>query len=207
MRILLTTFEDGGGVHWRSSQETHPDYFQHEFWQKQLQCAHKKDRRWHPLMIKWVLYIRHFSGKAYDTMRESGFIALASQRTLLDYTYFVSSSGFSADVDKQLMEVNPWRSTSCLHNGCNACHVLSKCFINLGNVNDLLILHEHSLATIPPHLWWNQCLYLYCLFTNFQFLYAQFACRYFLGDIMFSLFLESCISVHVNHCTSYRQEH
>lgn len=61
-----------------------PDSFQHIFWQQQLQCARKKDqrqRRWHPFMIKWALYIRHLSGKAYDTIRESGFIALPSQRT------------------------------------------------------------------------------------------------------------------------------
>ena len=80
-----------------------PDSFQHVFWQQQLHCARKKDqrqRRWHPLMIKWALYVQHLSGKAYayDTIRESGFIALPSQRTLRDYTYFVSSSvGFSAD--------------------------------------------------------------------------------------------------------------
>ena len=86
-----------------------PDSFQHIlFWQQQLQCACKKDqcqRRWHPLMIKWAFYIRHLSGKAYDTIRESGFIAIPSQCTLRDYTYFISSSvGFSADVDKQLTE-------------------------------------------------------------------------------------------------------
>lgn len=57
-------------------------------------------------MIKWALYIRHLSSKAYDTIGESGFIALPSQRTVRDYTYFVSSSvDFSADVDTQLMEV------------------------------------------------------------------------------------------------------
>ena len=56
-------------------------------------------------MIKWTLYLCHLSGKAYDTIRDTGCIALPSQRTLR-YTHFIkSSTGFSADVDKYLMEV------------------------------------------------------------------------------------------------------
>ena len=89
-------------------KEHPPDSFQNVFGQQQLQCARQKDkhqRRWHPLMIKWALYVQHLSGKVYDTIRESGFIALPSQCTLRNYMYFVSSSvGFSVDVDKQLME-------------------------------------------------------------------------------------------------------
>ena len=57
-------------------------------------------------MIKWVLYIRHLSGKAYDTIRESGFIALPSQHTLHNYTFFVDSSvGFSTGVDDHLQQL------------------------------------------------------------------------------------------------------
>ena len=46
---------------------------------------HLKDARlmgWHPLIIKWCLYLRHLSGKAYETTRSSGCIKLLSQRTL-----------------------------------------------------------------------------------------------------------------------------
>ena len=86
-----------------------PDNFPHIFWQQQLQSAsltHSRQRRWHPLMIKWALYLSHQSGKAYETLRESGCIALPSQRTLRDYTYFLNSTmGFSDDVDKHLMEI------------------------------------------------------------------------------------------------------
>ena len=80
-----------------------PSSFQHVFWRQQLECArlpNNRQRRWHPLMIKWALYVRHLSGKAYDTIRESSLIAMPSQHTLRDYTYFVSSSvGFSTGVD------------------------------------------------------------------------------------------------------------
>ena len=56
-------------------------------------------------MIKWALYLRHLSSKAYETMRKSGVIVLPSQRTLRDYTHFVQSRlGFSDEVDEQLVD-------------------------------------------------------------------------------------------------------
>ena len=66
---------------------------------------HLKDARlmgWHPLIIKWCLYLRHLSGKAYETTRSSGCIKLLLQRTLRDYTHCASgTTGFSSDVDQQ----------------------------------------------------------------------------------------------------------
>ena len=38
------------------------DSFQSIFWQQQVEAANKKDARsmrWHPLMIRWCLYLRH----------------------------------------------------------------------------------------------------------------------------------------------------
>ena len=38
------------------------DSFQYVFWQQQLEAASKKkaqNMRWHPLMIRWCLYLRH----------------------------------------------------------------------------------------------------------------------------------------------------
>ena len=65
-----------------------------------------KSIEWHPLMIKWCLYLRHLSGKAYETLRASGCIKLLSQRTLRDYTHCVSSTtGFSNAVDQHLMDI------------------------------------------------------------------------------------------------------
>ena len=42
-------------------------------------------------MIRWCLYLRHQSNKAYDALRETG-IALPSQRTLRDYTHSCNGS-------------------------------------------------------------------------------------------------------------------
>lgn len=38
--------------------------------------------RWHPMIIRWCLFIRQKSSKAYDAVREAGFINLHSTRTL-----------------------------------------------------------------------------------------------------------------------------
>ena len=37
--------------------------------------------RWHPLMVKWCLYLQHKSSGAYELLRESGVIKLPSQHS------------------------------------------------------------------------------------------------------------------------------
>ena len=57
------------------------DSFQHVFWKQQQEATRLKNKqsmRWHPLIIKWCLYLRHVSGRAYETMRSSGCIHLPS---------------------------------------------------------------------------------------------------------------------------------
>ena len=89
--------------------------FQRIFWEQQHQAnttQKAQGRRWHPLMIKWCLYLRHVSSRGYEVLRNSGVISLPSQRTLRDYTHFLESvPGFSADVDEMLMEVS--KVSSC----------------------------------------------------------------------------------------------
>ena len=87
---------------------TYPEgSFQRLFWEQQQKTAslnNSRSMRWHPLSIKWCLYLRHLSGKAYKLLRDSGCVKLPSQRTLHDYTHYISSSiGFSAEVDEQLL--------------------------------------------------------------------------------------------------------
>ena len=89
-------------------EDTHsPESFQRIFWNQQLKaatCSDSRGMRWHPLMIKWALYLQHQSSGAYETLRSSGCISLPSQRTLRDYTHHVQAcTGFSIDVDKQLV--------------------------------------------------------------------------------------------------------
>lgn len=82
------------------------DSFIYLFWRQQKEALTKKNlkgMRWHPLMIRWCLYLRHHSNKAYEVLREAG-LFLPSQRTLRDYTYCTkSATGFSSEVDQQLL--------------------------------------------------------------------------------------------------------
>ena len=75
--------------------------FQVMFWSQQKEALRKQKRnmRWHPMIIKWCIYLRHLSGKAYESLRESGCISLPSQHTLRDYTHCVKAeAGFSSQV-------------------------------------------------------------------------------------------------------------
>ena len=82
--------------------------FQRVFWDQQEKAAslkNSKSMRWHPLFIRWCLYLRHLSGEAYEMMRNSKCIYLPSQRTLRDYTHYTTTTtGFSAEVDKQIYD-------------------------------------------------------------------------------------------------------
>ena len=84
-----------------------PDSFPRIFWEQQLKMATIQDsrgRRWHPVMIKWALYLQHQSSSSYETLRSSGCFSLPSQRTLRDYSHCIkASAGFSDEVDMQLV--------------------------------------------------------------------------------------------------------
>ena len=63
--------------------------------------------RWHPLMIKWYIYLSHKLSGAYNLLRRSGIVSLPSTRTLRDYTHYISpQAGFSKEVDEQLLVVS-----------------------------------------------------------------------------------------------------
>ena len=87
--------------------QSHPEgTFQRIFWEQQKKASSLNDARsmkWHPLFIKWCLYLRHVAGKGYEMLRNSKCIRLPSQRTLRDYTHHTSANiGFSHEVDEQL---------------------------------------------------------------------------------------------------------
>jgi len=55
--------------------EFSPQYFPHLFWEQQMKAASVKDARgmrWHPLIIKWCLYLQHKSSGAYELLQDSG---------------------------------------------------------------------------------------------------------------------------------------
>ena len=85
------------------------DSFLGIFWSQQMKSAtasSSKGRRWHPLVIKWCLYLQHLSSKAYETIRNSGVINLPSSRTLRDYKHLEDTKiGFSIEADRQLFDI------------------------------------------------------------------------------------------------------
>ena len=79
--------------------------FQRIFFEQQLkynELRSKKGMRWHPSIVRWCLYLRSKSAKAYDGMRH--LLALPSERTLFDYSNATESgSGYKYSVTKQLI--------------------------------------------------------------------------------------------------------
>ena len=78
-----------------------PGSFPHVFSEQQLEVARQKDScgmRWHPLLIKWAIYLHYHSSGACDMLRSSVIIQLPSQRTLRGYThYFQAKVKFSEE--------------------------------------------------------------------------------------------------------------
>ena len=86
------------------SQQYEEDSFQMIFWKQQRQALQKGTGvRWHPLIIKWCLYLHHCSSGAYKVLRNSKLLCLPSEHTLRDYTHFNSTrAGFSDATNHQL---------------------------------------------------------------------------------------------------------
>ena len=191
----------------------HPaDSFARIFWQQQLQAATAPgcQRRYHPLMIKWALYLRHQSSRAYDLLRESGVIALPSQRTPRDYTYFLESSiGFLSEVDQHLVDTVKVDTLAdyqkCVAVVMDEMHVKEDLvynkhsgnlvgFTNLGHLNNQLLEYERSLhdeKELPQLAKSMLVFFVRGLFVSLNFPYAQFACKSVSGDLLFTPFWEA----------------
>jgi hypothetical protein len=60
------------------------------FWEQQIKYNKLKNKcsmRWHPVIIRWSLYLKNKSAAAYDGMRS--YISLPSERTLYDYLHYM----------------------------------------------------------------------------------------------------------------------
>ena len=68
------------------------DSIQRIFWEQQMKynAVNKKQMRWHPYMIRFALNLKYASTAAYRAVQQSGVISLPSERTLRDYTHWLS---------------------------------------------------------------------------------------------------------------------
>ena len=187
----------------------HPEgTFERIFWDQQKKASslnNAKSMRWHPVFIKWCLYLRHLSEKSYELLRKTGCIKLPSQRTLRDYTHYISTTiGFSTEIDQNLLDV------AFLSNDINRCvflimdevHIKNELvydkhhgsligFVNLGDINNRLLEFENALHYCDddndkfPLATSMLVLMVRGLFCKLNFPYAQFASSSMSGDLLF----------------------
>ena len=187
--------------------------FQKIFFEQQKKAASLKNSRsmrWHPLMIKWCLYLKHLSSKAYETLRESGCINLPSQRTLRDYTHCVNSTcGFSKEIDAQLISAAKLDQLQefekCVSLIMDEMYIKEDLvynkhsgavvgFANLGDTNTHLLQFESIVAgggearTLAKTMF---VLMVRGLFIRLQFPYAQFPCSVLSGDLLYDIVWEA----------------
>ena len=141
--------------------------FQRLFWDQQQTASslkNSKSMRWHPLIIKWCLYLRHLSSKGYELLRNSGCIKLPSQRTLRDYTHYIKSQvGFSSEVDRAIVDA---ANLSSAHNKyvtvvMDATYIKSDLvynkhdgslfgYVNIGDINNQLLDFQAMIDSGKP---------------------------------------------------------
>lgn len=196
--------------HAQSITDSHPTgTFARVFWEQQLKASSQCDarqRRWHPAMIKWCLYLRHRSSGAYETLRNSGCLKLPSQRTLRDYTHVAGSHiGFSKEVDEMLMKSakihqcpNHQKYVAVIYDEMHirADLVYNKHtgeltgFCDIGDINNYLLEVEKSLENDPkPVLAKSMLVFMVRgLFGPLKFPYSQFSTKDLSGDLLFEPF-------------------
>ena len=179
--------------------------FQRLFWDQQVKASeysNPKSMKWHPLFVKWCLYLRHLSGKSYELLRKSGCVKLPSQSTLRDYTHHIPAIvGFSSKVDEHLLDV------AFLSNSLNKyvflvmdeMHIKHDLvydkhngsligFVDLGNTNNQLIEFEKALSADKTERTLASTMLVFMvrgLLCKFNYPYVQFASNDICGNQMF----------------------
>ena len=179
--------------------------FQRLFWDQQIKASgygNAKSMKWHPLFIKWSLYLKHLSGKAYELLRKSGCIKLPSQSTLRDYTHHIPAKiGFSAEVDQHLVDT---AFLSCEMNKyvllvMDEMHIKHDLvydkhsgslirFVDLGNTNNQILEFEKALSAETTDRTLASTMLVFMvrgLLCKFNYPYVQFACNDISGSQMF----------------------
>ena len=70
-----------------------PESPQRIFWDQQMKynsLKHKRQMKWHPLVVRFALNLKYISSTAYRALRQGGIVNLPSERTLSDYTHWAS---------------------------------------------------------------------------------------------------------------------
>ena len=82
-------------------QSAHNNELMHLFWQEQSKALSKnpKGMRWHPMLIRFAIYLQYQSPRAYQALKDSGVLRLPNKSTLRDYTNVIQpKTGFQPEV-------------------------------------------------------------------------------------------------------------
>jgi len=179
--------------------------FQRLFWDQQIQASshsNPKSMKWHPIFIKWSLYLKYLSGKSYELLRKSGCIKLPSQSTLRDYTHHIpSKTGFSTENDQQFVDaaflsekLNKYvllvmDEMHIKHDLVYDKHSGSLIgFVDLGNTNNQIMEFEKALSAEKTDRELASTMLVFMvrgLLCKFNHPYVQFACNDVSGSQMF----------------------
>ena len=168
------------------------------------------------MLIKWCLNLKLLLSSSYRALRSSGVLVLPSERTLRDYTHWVeSASGFSCDLDRQLMKeanvksIPDFQKFICLVfddvrvkedlvYDKHSSQIIG--FVNLGKVNNQLLELERSQTgeCKPPVATHMLVFMVRGLFSSLEFPYVQVPTSSLSGDVLFPIMWE-CIK-HLEAC-------
>lgn len=99
---LSTEMSDGLSKILNSSDlSSHPNELLRLFWEQQQVALTRDPRgmRWHPMMIRFAIYLHYQSPRAYKALRDTGVLRLPNQSTLRDYSNYIQpKSGFQLHV-------------------------------------------------------------------------------------------------------------
>jgi hypothetical protein len=91
----------GEGLFNAIEMNSHDNAFLDLFWMQQKQAFghHPKGMRWHPMMIRFAIFLHYHSARAYEAIKSSGVLRLPNKSTLRDYSNVIRPSpGFQAHV-------------------------------------------------------------------------------------------------------------
>lgn len=207
------SLHDGlGSIMAEHSEVVHEKYapgtFHHLFWEQQVKtmATTPKQRRWHPMLIRWCLHLKMLSSAAYNELR--GILKLPCGRTLQDYTRWVKADrGVQPEVTEQLVKeskcesLHEWQKYIAvvfdevkIKEGIvydkHECNIVG--FVDFGDINSALLSFEANTSPKFPVAKHMLVFMVRGLFFKLNFPYAQFPTLDLSADLLYPMVLGGC---------------
>ena len=179
--------------------------FHRLFWDQQAKALSTapRQRRWHPMLIRWCLHLKMLSTAAYDSLR--GILQLPCGRTLQDYTRWIKADcGVQPEVTEQLLKetnldsLEEWQKyvavvfdemkikEGIVYNK-HDCRIVG--FVNFGNTNNELLSLVDGCSQ-PPVAKHMLAFMVRGIFIRLTFPYAQYPTTDITSDLLYPLVWE-----------------